>query len=316
MNINIGNPFCPLQVKINRQDGGFMNMFISVLVGGLVLGCTYGMLSLGFSLIYQASGYMNFTQANLLMFGAFLAWQFYSEWKIPFIASMALAVVIMFFIGWMMERSIIRVLVAKKARNIYVVLSTIALSIIMENAAMLIWDARPHYFPPIFKDSAPVKLGTASVSKESILCIVVAICAMIALHFFLNKTKFGTSMRAAAQNKTAASCMGINVNRTIGITYGIAAALACLGGILVAPTLYVSYGLGSQFGAKSFAGAVIGGYGNIYGAIVGALIIGLLETFVSGYVSSAYKEFVVYGVLILVMIIKPSGIFNAKVYDE
>ena len=122
-------------------------------------------------------------------------------------------------------------------------------------------------------------------------------------------------MRAAAQNKTAASCMGINVNRTIGVTYGIAAALACLGGILVAPTLTVNTSLGIQLGAKSFAGAVIGGYGHIYGAIVGALSIGLMETFVAAYVSSTYKDFIVYGVMILVMIIKPSGIFNAKVYD-
>lgn len=292
-----------------------MNMLISVLVGGLVLGCTYGMLSLGYSLIYQASGYMNFTQANLLMLGAFLGWQFYSEFKIPFMIALLLSVVIMFFVGWMIERCVLRVLVAKKAKNVYVVLSTIAISIILENAAMLIWDARIHYFPAIFANSKPLKLGTASVTRESILCIAVAISAMTALHFFLNKTKFGTSMRAAAQNKTAASCMGINVNMTIGITYGIAAALACLGGILVAPTLYVSYGLGTQFSMKSFAGAVIGGYGNIYGAIVGALIIGLLETFVSAYISSAYKEFVVYGTMILVMIIKPSGIFNTKVYE-
>jgi branched-chain amino acid transport system permease protein len=292
-----------------------VDMFVSVLVGGLVLGCTYGMLSLGYALIYQASGYMNFTQPNLLMFGAFIAWQLYSVVKLPFFLALIVTVVIMFFVGWFMERFVIRKLVNKNAKNVYVVLSTIATAIILENAAMLIWDSRIHYFPSIFADKKPVSIGGAAVTKESILCIIVACSAMVALHFFLNKTKFGTSMRAAAQNKIAASCMGINVNRTIGITYGIAAALACLGGILVAPTLYVSYGIGNQFGTKSFAGAVIGGYGNIYGSIVGALIIGLLETFVSAYVSSAYKEFVVYGVMALVMILKPSGIFNAKVYE-
>ena len=290
-----------------------MNMLISVIVGGLVLGCTYGMLSLGYSLIYQASGYMNFTQATLLRFGSFLAWQFLGM-GIPFIAALFLAVVIMFFIGWMMERFVIRILVNKKAKNVYVVLATLALSIIMENAAMLIWDSRPHYFPALFKNNQ-IKIAGTTVSKESILCIAVAFLAMLILHFFLNKTKFGTAMRAAAQSKTAASCMGINVNLTIGVTYGIAAALACLGGILVAPTLYVSYQLGAQLSAKSFAGAVIGGYGNIYGAIVGAILIGLLETFVGAYVSSAYKEFIVYGVMVLFMIFKPSGIFNAKVYE-
>lgn len=290
-------------------------MFVSVLAGGLVLGCTYGMLSLGYSLIYQASGFMNFTQANLLMIGAFLGWMFFAELGMPFFVSLLLAVIVMYLVGWMMERFIIRTLVKKRAKNIYVVLATIALAIIVQNAAMLIWDARPHYFPPIFQDSAPVEIFGASVTKESLLCIGVAFGAMLLLHFFLNKTKFGTSMRAAAQSKAAASCMGINVNRTIGVTYGIAAALACLGGVLVAPTLYVSYGLGNQLAAKSFAGAVIGGYGHIYGAIVGALLIGLLETFVSAYISSVYKDFIVYGIMILMMVIKPSGIFNAKVYE-
>lgn len=292
-----------------------MSTFIAVLVGGLVLGCTYGMLSLGFSLIYQASGFMNFTQANLLMFGAFLTYQFFGVWELPFIISLVLAVVIMFFVGWLMERFIIRTLVKKKAKNVYVVLSTIALSIIVENAAMLIWNPRQNYFPSIFKDSSPIMIGSISIGKESILCIVVALGAMLVLHFFLNKTKFGTAMRAAAQSKTAASCMGINVNQTIGVTYGIAAALACLGGILIAPKMTAYYQLGNQLSMKSFAGAVIGGYGHIYGAIVGAMFVGLLETFVGAYVSSVYKEFFVYGVMILFMVFKPSGIFNAKVYE-
>jgi branched-chain amino acid transport system permease protein len=290
-------------------------MFFSVLAGGLVLGCTYGMLSLGYSLIYQASGYMNFTQADLLMFGAFLGLTFIETYKMPFVVALLLSMVIMFLVGWMMERFIIRFLVNKKAKNIYVVLATLALSIIVQNAATLIWDTQPHYFPNIFKSTTPIQIFGANLSKDSMLAIVVAIAAMLCLHFFLNNTKFGTSMRAAAQNKPAASCMGINVNRTIGVTYGIAAALACLGGILVAPTLTVNTSLGIQLGAKSFAGAVIGGYGHIYGAIVGALSIGLMETFVAAYVSSTYKDFIVYGVMILVMIIKPSGIFNAKVYD-
>lgn len=292
-----------------------MSMFFSLLIGGLVLGCTYGMLSLGLSLIYQASGFMNFTQANLLMFGAFVCYQFFGVWKLPFALSLILSVIIMFFVGWAIERVVIRRLVAKNAKNVYVVLSTIAISIIVENLAMLIWNPRQHYFPSIFSDSSPIKIGSVSISKENLLCIIVALVAMVALHFFLNKTKFGTAMRAAAQNKVAANCMGINVNRTIGITYGIAAALACLGGILIAPKMTAYYQVGNQISMKSFAGAVIGGYGHIYGAIVGAMFVGLLETFVGAYISSAYKELIVYGVMILFMIIKPSGLFNAKVYE-
>ena len=290
-----------------------MSQFVQLLIGGLKLGCTYGMLALGYSLIYQASGYMNFTQANLMMFGAFIAYQLYALMHLPFVVALAGALVVMFCIGWMMERFVIRRLVAKKAKNVYVVLATIALSIIIENAAMLIWGANNKNFPPIF-DGQPIKIGSTSVQKEEVLCIVVALIAMVLLHLFLNKTKFGTSMRASAQSKMAASCMGINVNMTIGVTYGIAALLACMAGVMIAPTISVSTQLGNTYSAKSFAGAVIGGYGNIYGAIVGSLLIGLLESFVGGYITSQFKEFIVYGVMILFMIFKPTGLFNAKVY--
>lgn len=290
-------------------------MFIPVLVGGLVLGCTYGMLALGYSLIYQASGYMNFTQPDLLMFGAFMGLTFFDYWKFPFPFALVASLVVLFLVGMLMERSIIRVLVKKKAKNIYVVLGTIALSIILQNAAMLIWDSRQHAFPAIFSSAQPIQVMGASIPPESLLAIFVAVIAMLSLHFFMNKTKFGTAMRAAAQNKTAASVMGINVWRTISITYGIAAALACLGGIIVAPALSVSMNLGSQLGMKSFAGAVVGGYGNMYGAIVGSILIGLIETFSAAYIGSVYKDFIVFFLLIFMMIFRPTGLFNAKVYD-
>ncbi len=290
-------------------------MFVSVLVGGLVLGCTYGMIGLGYSMIYQASGYMNFTQPDLLMFGAFLGLTFFDFWGLPFILSLVLSMALMFLLGMLMERGIIRVLVKKKAQKIYIVLATIALSIILQNTAMITWDSRQHAFPPIFGTSEPVEIIGATVPPESLLAIGVSLAAMLLLHFFLNKTRFGTAMRASAQNKMAASVMGINVWRTISITYGIAAGMACLGGLIVAPALSVSMNLGQQLGLKGFAGAVIGGYGNMYGAVVGALILGLLETFSAAYISSVYKDFIVYFILIITMVVKPTGIFNAKVYD-
>jgi len=290
-------------------------MFIPVLVGGLVLGCTYGMLALGYSLIYQASGYMNFTQPDLLMFGAFLGLTFFDSMSLPFLIALIASLAVMFIIGRMYERAFIRTLVKKKAKNIYIVLATIALSIILQNAAMLLWDSRQHAFPSIFPGVNAISIGSASVQPESLLAIAVSVVAMVGLHMFLNRTKFGTAMRASAQNKIAANVMGINVWMTISVTYGIAAALACLGGIIVAPSLGISMNLGSQLGTKSFAAAVVGGYGNMYGAIVGALLIGLIETFTAAYIGSVYKDFIVYFLLIAMLAFKPTGIFNAKVYD-
>lgn len=291
-------------------------MFFTVLIGGIVLGCTYGMLALGYSLIYQASGYMNFTLPDLLMLGAFIGWTFLSILGLPFWLSLIISMGIMFLIGMLIEIGVIRVLSNKRAKPILVVLATIGISIIIQNVANLIWGSLWKYFPPIFSNSAPVSIAGVSVSKESILAIVLAVSTMAVLQFFLKKTKFGTAMRAAAQSKTAASCMGINVNLTVSVTYGIAALLACMGGNIIAPSLMVSTSLGTQLGTKSFAGAVIGGYGNIVGAIVGSLLIGVIETFVAAYVSSVYKDLIIYGLMVLVIAVKPSGLFNASVYGD
>ena len=291
-------------------------MFVPVLVGGLVLGSTYGMLALGYSLIYRASGYMNFTQPDLLMIGAFLGLTFFRDASLPFFIALILTVVIMFFIGAAMERTAFRTLVKKDAKNIYIVLATIAFSIILQNAAMLIWDSRQHAMPPIFPPGTTLEIGAANVRPESILAIAISLCAMVLLSLFLQKTKFGTAMRATAQNKIAANVMGINVWLTISVSYGIAAALAGLGGLIVAPSLGVSMNLGSQLGFKSFAAAVIGGYGNMYGAVVGALIIGLVETFSAAYIGSVYKDFIVFALMVSVMIVRPNGLFNAKAYDN
>jgi len=290
-------------------------MFVPVLVGGLVLGSTYGMLALGYSLIYRASGYMNFTQPDLLMIGAFLGLTFFRDASLPFFIALILTVIIMFIVGAAMERTAFRTLVKKDAKNIYIVLATIAFSIILQNAAMLIWDSRQHAMPNIFPPGTTLEIGAANVRPESILAIAISLCAMVILSLFLQKTKFGTAMRATAQNKTAANVMGINVWLTISVSYGIAAALAGLGGLIVAPSLGVSMNLGSQLGFKSFAAAVIGGYGNMYGAVVGALIIGLVETFSAAYIGSMYKDFIVFGLMVFVMIVRPNGLFNAKAYD-
>lgn len=293
-----------------------MNMFITCLVGGIVLGCTYGMLAMGYSLIYQASGYMNFTLPDLLMLGAFLGWTFFSQLGLPFWLSLLISMALMFLLGVLIERGVIRILSEKKAKPILVVLATIGISIIIQNAANLIWGSLWKFFPPIFADTSPIVIAGVSISKENILAIALALSMMLLLQLFLTKSRFGTAMRAAAQNKTAASCMGINVNLTVSATYGIAAMLACLGGNIIAPSLMVSTSLGTQLGTKSFAGAVIGGYGNVAGAVVGSLLIGVIETFVSAYVTSVYKDLIIYGLMVLVIAVKPSGLFRANVYGS
>ena len=292
-----------------------MTMFTQVLVSGLVIGCVYGLIALGYSLIYKASGMMSFTQGDLLTVGAFLGYTFYGMLKIPFAISFVLVFICMFLLGLLLERGVIRILVAKKVLPISTVLATIAVSYILQNGAMLIWGSNMLTFPSIFK-SASIKVFGVGVATEAVLCIGVSIVLMIILHIFMKYTKFGTAMRASAMDPIAARSCGINVSLSTGMTWGIAAAMASIAGMLIGPVYGVFTTLGATIGRKGFSSAVMGGYGNMYGAMVGGIILGLLETFTTGYVSSAYKDLFAYIVLLLFLFVKPTGIFNERAIAE
>ena len=290
-------------------------MFIQILIGSIMIGSVYGLLALGYSLIYSASGLMTFMQGELLMLGAFFGLTFYKYLHLPFVVSLILTASIMFVIGMLIERFVIRKLVKAKANIIFIVLATIALAIIFQNLAMIIWGSNVFQFPPVFKVSR-IAIGSIQVAPESIMAIIIGLVVMVILHFFMNRSRFGTSMRAAAMDPMAARALSINVSFTTGVTWGISAALAGIGGMIIGPVYGVHMNMGAMVGLKGFAGAVIGGYGNMYGAIAGSLILGIVETFTAGYVSSIYKDFISFFILILFLIVKPRGIFNAKVYDE
>ena len=290
-------------------------MVVTLIVGSLMIGSVYGMLALGYSLIYSASGLMTFTQGQLLMLGAYLGLHFYKNMGLPFIVAFLLTVVIMAALGMVMEKTLIRVLLNKGATTIYIVLSTIGVSIILPNLAQALWGSQTLQMPSIFPVET-VKIFGVNVQPESILIVVAGIAAMIFLHLFMTKSRFGISMRAAAMDPLAASSLGINVSLTTGLTWALAAALAGGIGCLLGPVYGVSTGMGDIIGNKGFAGAVIGGYGNMYGAIVGSLLLGFVETFVAGYLTTTYKDFVSFFLLIIVMIFLPRGLFKAKVYDS
>ena len=200
-------------------------MFIQILIGAVMIGSVYGLLALGYSLIYSASGLMTFVQGELLMLGAFFGLTFYKYLHLPFIVSLVLTAGIMFFIGVLIERFIIHKLVKAKANIIFIVLATIALAIILQNLAMIVWGSNVFQFPPIFKTSR-ISIGSIQLAPESIMAIIIGFLIMIILHLFMNRSRFGTSMRAAAQDPIAARVLSINVSFTTAVTWGIASALA------------------------------------------------------------------------------------------
>lgn len=286
-------------------------MYLTLLISGLMIGSIYGLIALGYSLIFKSSGLLSFVQGDIMTLGAFLGITFYSYLGLPFVVSLLLAVACAVVLGFALEKGVIRSLLNKDVGIVYVVLATIAISYIVQNGSMVIWGSITLNFPSVFGISA-IKIGNISVQPEALLCILVGFICMLLLHFYMTKTKLGTSMRAASMDPIAAESCGIDVSLSTGISWGLSAGLAAVAGILIGPIYGVYTTLGSVIGRKGFSSAVIGGYGNMYGAIVGGLILGLVETFSASLISSTYKNLIAYCLLLGFLLVKPTGIFNEK----
>ncbi len=290
-------------------------MLLQVLVSGFVIGCVYGLIALGYSLIYKASGLMNFAQGDVLTLGAFLGYTFYSLLGLPYWLALLLTVLTAFVFGLCMERFVIRKLVSKHVMAIYIVLATIAVSYILQNTIQAIWSTKMLNYPAVFPIPSVEILGVM-VQSESVFCIVMSFLCMVGLQMFMKHTRFGTAMRASAMDPKAAQACGINTSLSTGITWGIAAGMAALAGILLGPIYGVFIMLGSTIGRKGFAGAIMGGYGNFLGAIVGGILLGLIETLTASYLSSTYKDMFAYALLLIFLFVKPTGIFNERAITE
>jgi len=289
--------------------------FLALVISGLMLGCVYGLIGLGYSLIYKASGLMSFVQGDIMSLGAFLGLTFFSFCKLPFAVSLILTIIIAFAFGMLLEKGVIRKLLDKNVLPIYIVLATIAVSYILQNGLQLIWGTVTFYFPSIF-DVTTVKLLNIRVQPETLLCVGVSLVCMFILHLFMTKTKLGTAMRASSMDPMAAKSVGIDVSLTTGLTWAISAALAAVAGMLIGPIYGVYAALGATIGRKGFSSSVIGGFGNMYGAMIGGIILGLLEVLTSGYISSMYKNLIAYIVLLVFLFVKPTGLLNERAIQD
>ncbi|MCI8959331.1 MAG: branched-chain amino acid ABC transporter permease [Lachnospiraceae bacterium] len=286
-------------------------MLFQIIVSGLVIGSIYGLIALGYSLIYKSSGLMSFVQGDMLTFGAFLGYTFYGVMGIPFILSFAMVILLMFALGFAIEKGVIHRLVAKNVLPIYTVLATIAISYIIQNGSMVLFGSDIKYFPPVTSIKG-IRVLSLNVQTEAALCIAASVVFMILFNFFMNRTPLGTAMRAATMDPMAARACGIDVGLTTGLSWAIASGIAGFAGMLIGPVYGVYTTLGSVIGTKGFSSAVVGGYGNMLGAIVGGVLLGLTETFLSAYVSSAHKDIIAYFILLLFLFVKPTGIFNER----
>lgn len=290
-------------------------MLLQLIISGLVVGSIYGLIALGYSLIYKASGLMSFVQGDVLTLGAYLGLTFFGILHLPFFVSLLLTMLLAFLLGIGLEKGVIRQLMNKNTQAIYIVLATIAISYIIQNGAQFTWGTVALQFPSVFSILS-IDIAGISVQPEVIMCVIVSLMLMVLLHFFMKKTKIGTSMRAASMDAMAAEACGIDVSLSTGVTWGLSAGLAAVAGILIGPIYGVYTTLGAVIGRKGFSAAVIGGFGNMYGAIVGGLILGLVETLVTGYISSTYRNLIAFVLLIAFLFLKPTGLFNEKAIQD
>lgn len=287
-----------------------MTDLLQLTFSGLSTGAIYALAALGFTLLWQASGTINFAQGEFVMLPAFMMLAFFSA-GIPLLPSFLLAcLVAAFVLGWVFKRGIVDPLF--KFGMMPIVVATIGLSIALRNGIRAGYSAEAHPFPSLFADQI-YNIAGVTVTLQDIGTFVLALLLVVATQAFLAKTVTGRAMQAVAQNTESASVLGINVPRMIFYTFAINAVLAVAAALLVTPTYLAKFDMGESLGTKAFFAAIIGGFNNSRGALLGGLIVGVCENLAAAYISPAYKDAVALIIFMVVILFKPQGLLGKKV---
>ena len=287
---------------------------LTYLVSGISLGSVYAIIALGYTMVYGIAKMLNFAHGDVIMVGGYMAFisSYYLGW--PSFVCILFAIAVCTLLGIIIERLAYKPL--REATSLAVLITAIGVSYFLQNAALLIWSSNPKSFPDMF-GLPTITLGSVSFSGSALMTIGVCVIIMIALTLFTSKTKMGKAMRAVSEDKGAAQLMGINVNGTISLTFAIGSGLAAVAGILLCtayPNLIPT--TGSMPGIKAFTAAVFGGIGSIPGAMLGGILLGVIEIFAKAYISTELSDAIVFGVLIVVLIVKPTGLLGKKISEK
>ena len=280
---------------------------LQLIVSGLANGCVYGLIALGFVLVYKAAEQVNFAQGDLMMLGAFLAVGLANEayLGLPFWLACIGAILAMAAVGWLLERAILRHVFGQS--QLAVVILTIAIGFVLRFVAGVVWGHEPQLLEsPIAGVNRT--FGGVVLGVDEIAVIVATITLTGLLFVFFSRTKLGVAMQASSQNQLAAYCMGIPVKRIHGVAWALAGATAAVAGILFASKGSIDPNTGF-LGIKAFAAAVIGGFGSLPGALAGGLVVGLIEQLAARYVAAGYSQIAPYAVMLLVLLVRPHGLF-------
>ncbi|MEO7116657.1 MAG: branched-chain amino acid ABC transporter permease [Caldimonas sp.] len=277
---------------------------LQYIAAGLTAGSIYGLIALGFSIIFNASRIINFAQGEFVMIGGMTAATLSAAGS-PLLLAMAGGVALAVIVGLLLEK-----LAIERARDADVttlIIITIGASILLRGLAQLAWGKGIHALPPL-SGGQPIDIGGATLLPQSVWVMVTTLAIVALLSWFFGRTRLGRAMLATSHNRLAAQLVGIDVRLVLFASFGLAALVGAIAGTLITPISFTSYEAGIMLGLKGFAAAILGGLGSFHGAIAGGLLLGLLETFGAGYVSSAYKDVIAFVVILAVLFVRPDGL--------
>ena len=293
-----------------------MTLFLETLIQGISLGSIYALIALGYTMVYGIAKMLNFAHGDIIMVGTYMLYTSISLAALPSWLGVIVAVVFCSVLGMVIEFLAYKPL--RGAPSLNVLITAIGVSYLLQNLALLIFGGKQKTVPSVANwDFLDLKVGSLSVSGEVVFTVLLTVVLMIALTLFINKTKMGKAMRAVSEDRDAARLMGINVNRTITITFAIGSALAAFASLCYGMNYaYIKPTTGSMPGIKAFTAAVFGGIGSIPGAMLGGFAIGILEKLSSAYISTQLTDAIVFSVLIIMLVVRPTGLLGKKIREK
>ena len=289
-----------------------MAEFLQFLFSGITVGAVYAMVALGFTIIYNASGVINFAQGEFVMLGG-MATVVLAAAGVPLPLAAVLAVLIAALVGVALNGLAIEP--ARGASVVTLIIITVGASIVLRGVAQVVFDKQFHRLPS-FSGDAPIRVAGATLLPQSLWVIGGAVLVVVALYLFFNRTMLGKSVLATSFNRLAAQLVGIDVRRVLTLSFGLSAAIGAVAGILVTPITFTSYDVGIMLALKGFASAILGGMGNPVGAVVGGFVVGTAESLAAGYLSSHYKVAVAFLIILAVLFLMPRGLFGTAVTER
>ncbi|CCZ04641.1 MAG: branched-chain amino acid ABC transporter permease [Clostridiales bacterium] len=292
-----------------------MNSFISYLISGIGLGSIYALIALGYTMVYGIAKMLNFAHGDVIMVGGYAVFLSISSLNCPVWLSIIIGIVVCTVLGVVIERVAYKPL--RNASSLSVLITAIGVSYLLQNLALNILGSNARTFKSVVSLKTIEINSQLKISGEAVVTIIVTVVIMVALTLFINKTKTGMAMQAVSEDKGAAQLMGINVNKTISIVFAIGSGLAAVAGILLCSTFtQVSPYTGSMPGIKAFIAAVFGGIGSIPGAMIGGILLGIIENLSKAYISTQVADAIVFASLIIVLILKPTGLLGKKINEK